>query len=155
MNVAQQAKKAGMIAAVVAGAVAGSLGYFKGDDAQVDVASILEQLNVRVAKQEAVINAQSEKLEKLSRRMVFFQAHQAGFRAGALYEQTQELEERIKTLRAEKRRPAPKVLNTLRGDKRPAKVEPPRPAPAPKPAPAQQEQQAIPRLFPKPFKKGK
>ncbi|KPK67242.1 hypothetical protein AMJ82_11015 [candidate division TA06 bacterium SM23_40] len=135
---------------IAVAAIAAAMGYSKGDSAEGAVDRMLEQLSERVAKQEAVINAQSEKLEKLARRMIFFQGHQAGISAGALQAKAEQLERQLAETRA--RRPRPKVLNTLRGEKRPAK---PAKRPPPEPAPPPPEQQKIPRLEPMQFRRGK
>ncbi len=82
---ANWAKAMALILPVLGAAVVGSLGYFKGDDAQQNVDGLIDQLGKRVAKQERVINTQSEKLETMARRMIFFQGHQSGVSAGKLY----------------------------------------------------------------------
>jgi hypothetical protein len=135
------AKALGVILPIIGAAIISVLGWFKGNDAQGDVDSLILQLDKRVAKQEQVINAQSEKLEKMARRMIFFQAHQTGFSAGSLYEKNQQLEKTVAELRAKK---VVRVVTKERVRKVPSKLE--------KDDPIMQQQ--IPRLpAPKPFKK--
>lgn len=127
------------------------LGWFKSDDAQSGVDNLVQQLSERVAKQEKVINTQSEKLEKMARRMIFFQGHQSGVSAGRLSLRVEELEEDLSGCIAKSVKRA-KVNKTdiedligsafsRRGKRSPA------------PKPQDTEQQKIPRLYSKPFKK--
>jgi hypothetical protein len=132
--------------AVVVGMV---LGYLKSDDAQGDVASLISQLDERVAKQEKVINIQSEKLEKLLRTSISLQSHQAGFSAGKLYEQNELLAKRLDRCFA-KRIPrsvtAEKLAEILRGKRsKERKIK----------KPTSTKMQQIPRLPSPPFRKGK
>lgn len=75
---------------------------FKGNEAKDNVDSTWEALKAKVDKQSDVINEQSKTIEKLVRRMVFFQGHQAGFSAGQLYEQKASLEKQLDDLRDKK-----------------------------------------------------
>lgn len=94
---ANWAKVIAIIVSTVGAAVVGSVGFFKGDDAQKNIDSLIQQLGLRVAKQERVINLQSEKLEKMARRMIFFQGHQAGVSAGKLYLKVEQTEKALNT----------------------------------------------------------
>jgi hypothetical protein len=136
-------------------AIVSILGWLKSDNAETGVDSLLLQLDKRVAKQEKVINVQSEKLEVMYRRLVFFQAHQEGFTAGKLYEKNEQLEKSLAELKARKlSRPerTRRLIEILRGaSKSPVSATRPPPAPAPPPRDVQQ----IPRLHPKPFKRNK
>lgn len=109
-------------------------GVIKSDNAEQGVDKSYETLAEQVNKQNKVINAQSEKLEKLTRRMVFFQAHQAGFSAGKLHESNEVLQKQLDELRAKK---IPKsvsreqLIEILRGVPKPTKAKKPPALPAP------------------------
>lgn len=74
----------------------------KGNEAKDDVDSTWVALKEKVDRQSEVINKQSETIEKLTRRMVFFQGWQSGQSAGKLYEQKASLEKQLDELRAKK-----------------------------------------------------
>jgi len=150
------AKACGILLPILVAAVVSVLGWFKSDDAQGDVSSLIKQLDTRVARQEKVINVQSAKLETMYRRLVFFQAHQEGFTAGKLYAKNEQLEKTLTGLKAKRLSRAERrqrLVDLIRkAQKAPASATRPMPAPAPPPADAVQQ---IPRLHPKPFKRGK
>lgn len=144
------AKAVGIILPLVGTAVVSTLGYFKSDSAETGVDSLVKQLDKRVAKQEKVINVQSEQLEKMARRMIFFQAHQEGRTSGKMQAKIDQLEDDLAALKAKKitRTVASKQLQQLlRKAPRASKPEP-----APPPVKADQVQ-SIPRLKPRPFSK--
>ena len=116
-------------------------GYLKSDDAQGNVDVLIKQLDVRVAKQEKIINAQSEKLEKMARRIIFFQGHHAGMTAGKLYAKAEKLEQDLEKLRSRKKivQVVPKKSAVLRSTTQK------------KPKPKASD--SIPRLHSKPFRK--
>jgi hypothetical protein len=142
----------GILLPLIGTAIVSILGWLKSDNAETGVDSLLLQLDKRVARQEKVINVQSEKLETMYRRLVFFQAHQEGFTAGKLYEKNEQLEKQLTELRA-KRLSRPertrRLIEILRGASQAPTSTKPAP-PAPPPANAVQQ---IPRLHPKPFKR--
>lgn len=151
------AKALGIILPLLGTGIVSLLGYIKSDNTQGGLDSLIQQLNDRVAKQERVINAQSEKLEKMARRMVFFQAHQDGLNAGRLYEKSEQLQKALAEIKAKKitkvvgQRKLEKILRSRPDPKEP--VEKPLPDPSP-PEPAEQKDAArIPRIRPKPFNK--
>lgn len=74
----------------------------KGNQANEGVDDNYKTLAEQVNKQNKVINSQSEKIEKLTRRIVFFQGHQAGLAAGKLYEQNELLTKQLDELKAKK-----------------------------------------------------
>lgn len=71
----------------------------KGNEAQNNVDSTWETLRDQVNKQNEVINSQGEAIEKLTRRMIFFQGHQEGVSAGRLFELNSQLEKQIDRLK--------------------------------------------------------
>lgn len=145
------AKACALILPVLGTAVVSVLGWFKSDSAESGVDSLLLQLDKRVAKQERVINTQSEKLETMYRRLVFFQAHQEGFTAGQLYAKNEQLERELTELKAKRlsrSERAKRFLEILREAQK--SKAPVRAAPAPPPAAAVQQ---IPRLKSAPFTK--
>lgn len=73
-----------------------------GNEAKDNVDSTWDALQAKVDKQSVVINKQSETVEKLTRRMVFFQGWQAGFSSGKLYEQNETLQKQLEELKAKK-----------------------------------------------------
>lgn len=142
------AKACGIILPLVGAATVSVLGWFKSNDAQGDVSALVLQLDKRVAKQESVINAQSEKLEKMLRRMIFFQAQQEGFRVGQLHEKNAQLEKQLAEWKAKKipaKVTTERIVEILKGSVQPA--------PAPKSEPSDTMQQQLPRIKSKPFKR--
>jgi hypothetical protein len=128
-RVVNWAKALGLLAA----GLAALSGYLKGGEAQDQVAALLDQLNVRVEKHEAVINKQTETIEELRLELAEEAGHRAGFEQGKIYERLRG---------TEPRKPKTKKLQPQR------RVDRSPPAPAPPP----QAQQAIPKLRPKPLK---
>lgn len=146
---ANWAKALGIILPVMAAGVVGTIGFFKGDDAQQNIDSLIQQLGERVAKQERVINVQSEKLEKMARRMIFFQGHQAGVSAGKLFtkqEQTEQALNKCIAVNAKKGKVKKGELEDMIG----AAMKRQRPRIK---ASGATKPQGIPRLEPKPFRK--
>jgi hypothetical protein len=94
---ANWAKALALIIPVMGASIAGAVGFLKGDDAQKNIDSLIDQLSSRVAKQERAINAQSEAVEKMARRMIFFQGHQAGVSAGKLFFKLEATEQSLNT----------------------------------------------------------
>jgi hypothetical protein len=140
------AKVLGILLPVLGAALVSVLGYFKSDDAQGGVDDLVKQLDKRVAKQEKVINAQSEQLEKMARRLIFFQAHQEGVSAGKLYAKNEQLEKLLVELKAKKiarSARAEKIIEILRG----ARVGTRKLRPPPKPP----VQRTLPRIKSTPF----
>lgn len=116
-----------------------------GSNAEEGVDKSYETLAEQVNKQNKVINAQSEKLEKLTRRMVFFQAHQAGYSAGKLYERNEMLQKQLDELRAKKLPRSvsrDQIVEILRGSRvEDRKLKPPKATKPPAlPAPPSREQ---------------
>jgi polyhydroxyalkanoate synthesis regulator phasin len=148
------AKALGIILPMIGAGVVSTLGYFKSDSAEVGVDSLVKQLDKRVAKQEKVINAQSEQLEKMMRRLIFFQAHQEGVSAGKLSAKVEDLEKRLAELKAKKIPHSvrtERIVEILRGSKVGTRKLSPPPA---KPKP--DKVQSIPRIKSAPFlRKGK
>lgn len=121
---------------------------FAGNKAQDGVDKNYDTLAEQVNKQNKVINAQSEKLERLTRRMMFFQGHQAGFSAGQLYEQKVTLEKQLDELRAKKIPPSvsrEQIVEILRGAR-------PKPSKASKQPATSGDTQQIQKLAPMPLK---
>lgn len=147
------AKAMGIILPLVGTAVVSTLGWFKSDSAETGVDSLVKQLDKRVAKQEKVINTQSEQLEKMMRRLIFFQAHQEGRTAGKMQAKIDQLEHELAALQAKKisRTVASKKLEKI--IKSVQKKEDDRPPPAPAPPPQADQVQSIPRLKPKAFRR--
>lgn len=152
------AKVLGILLPLIGAATVSVLGWFKSDNAQSGVDSLVLQLSDRVAKQEKVINAQSEKLEKMVRRMVFFQGHQAGVEAGKLYERNQQLEKQLSELTTPKRKkrvvsrpvePDPEPIADAYPPAPPSRPDRPRSKLAPRTT--FPEQTKIPRIYSKPF----
>jgi len=142
------AKVVGVLIPLVGVSYAGISGWFKGDDAQQNIDHLIQQLGERVAKQERVINTQSEKLEKMARRMIFFQGHQAGVSAGKLFikqEQTEQALHKCIATNAKKGRVKKSDLEDMIG----AAVKRVDSRPRHKPT----KPQGIPRLQPRPFRK--
>ncbi|MHC4507745.1 MAG: hypothetical protein ACYTAO_02160 [Planctomycetota bacterium] len=147
------AKALGIILPLIGAGLVSTLGYFKSDSAEVGVDSLVKQLDKRVAKQEKVINAQSEQLERMMRRLIFFQAHQEGVSAGKLAAKVETLEQKLTELKAKRGSRSErfkKLVEILKGTKKRA----PRPKAPPKPQP--DKVQTIPRIKSAPFlRKGK
>jgi len=143
------AKAMGIILPLIGTATVSVWGLIKSDSAETGVDSLVKQLNERVIKHEKVINTQSEQLEKMMRRLIFFQAHQEGRTAGKMQAKIDKLEDDLAALKAKKitRTVASKQLQQLLKK-------------APKRVPLQPKVQAdqvqsIPRFKPKPFSKDK
>jgi hypothetical protein len=81
--------------AVLAASGIAVYGAMQGTEAKDDADDNLVQLSEQVTKQNNVINKQSAKLEKLKHQMAFYEGHQAGFSAGKLYEQKEDLSKRL------------------------------------------------------------
>lgn len=148
------AKVLGIVLPLIGAGVVSVLGWYKSDDAQGDVTSLVKQLDKRVAKQESVINAQSEKLEKMLRRMIFFQAQQEGFRAGQLHAQNEQLEKQLAEWKAKK---IPKTAATERIVEilKSTTTVPDRVPVQPAADESMQQQKTLPRIKSKAFKKAK
>jgi hypothetical protein len=144
------AKAFAIIIPLIGATAASVLGYFKSDDAQKDVDDQWKKLEERVLKHESVINKQSSAIEKLTRRIIYFQGHQEGVRSGKLYEQNVSLQRQLDELKARKVPKSVKVseIKKLLGVAR-------KPKSRPKAAGDSPVQKTIPRLIPKPFRKGK
>ena len=141
------AKALGIILPLVGAGTVSVLGWFKSDDAQGDVTSLVTQLNDRVGKQEKIINSQSEKLEKMYRRIIFFQSHQAGFNSGKIFSKLEATEQRLDRCVSRRTKIKKDELMELLGQARVSQKQP-----SPKVVAGSKVQQ-IPRLYPKPFKK--
>ena len=144
---ANWAKAMALIIPVLGASIVGAAGWLKGDDAQGDVASLVKQLNDRVGKQEKVINTQSEKLEKMARRMIFFQGHQAGFSSGQLFVKLENTEKQLDQCVSKRTKIGKDELMDLLGQARAGRPQPKAAAPP--------VQKKIPRLYSKPFRKAK
>ncbi len=144
---ANWAKVLAVIATVAGAAVTGGLAWLKGDDAQQNIDHLIQQLGKRVAKQERVINTQSEKLEKMARRMIFFQGHQAGVSAGKLSFKLASAEKKLDQCMSKpgkiKKSELMEILGAARSISRPRI----------KASGGATKPQGIPRLEPKPFRK--
>jgi len=158
------AKALGIILPLIGTGVVSTWGLIKSDSAENGLDNLIQQLNERVAKHEKVINAQSDRLEKMAKRLIFFQAHQAGFNSGKLYSELEQTRKELADLRAKKITKSvgqKKLAKILRKKMVPsptipvkrADPPPPTPKPQPKSAPPEQKTDDIPRLKPKPFKK--
>jgi hypothetical protein len=101
-----------------------------GNQAKNDVDSTWVALKEKVDNQSKVINKQSDTIEKLTRRMIFFQAHQAGMSAGKLYEQNKRLQKELEDLRKKRRQSGAKAVKFTE-PKKPASARP-QPPPSPK-----------------------
>jgi hypothetical protein len=143
------AKAIGIILPLVGAGVVSVLGWFKSDAAETGVDSLVLQLSERVAKQEKVINAQSEKLEKMARRMIFFQGHQAGFSAGKLYVKVEETEKQLAQCVAKQAQRGQVTKNELESMIGAAMKRRSKPSTS-----GSSKVQSIPRIKSKPFNKG-
>jgi len=145
---ANWAKALGIILPVMGAGIVGTIGFFKGDDAQQNIDHLIQQLGERVAKQERIINTQSEKLEKMARRMIFFQGHQAGVSAGKLYSKVEQTEQALHQCLAGKAKTA-----KMQKDELEALISGALKRRKPKVTSGAVKPQGIPRLQPRPFRK--
>jgi ABC-type phosphate transport system auxiliary subunit len=141
------AKALSIILPLVGAAFMSTLGYFKSNSADEGVDRLVVQLDKKVKKQAGIINKQSDKLEMMARRLIFFQAHQEGRTSGRMQAKIDRLERELDAVKVKKVRAA-------------ARWTPPPPRPAKKPIvqkrsksplPELEQIQSIPRLKPRPF----
>jgi hypothetical protein len=89
----------GAMTGLILGVVANVKGEPEAQEAKDKGDEIWKTLKGKVDKQSKALNSQSEAIEKLSRRVIFLQAHEAGFNAGKMYAELQAANSEIAKLR--------------------------------------------------------